>query len=141
MEERLGRHGRLELDAGELADPLERVGHLTALGLELRLVGEVLEAAAAAGRIVGARSLHAGSARVDDLERRRLGVGALHVRDAGLDRVARKAPPDEDDEAVQAPDAVATVGERVDLELELLVFPNGRRDALTLPGLERILVS
>ncbi len=55
----------------------------------------------------------------------RLGVTALHLRHAGAHRVAGQAPPDEDDEAVEARDAVPPVGEGVDRELELLVSLDG----------------
>jgi len=47
----------------------------------------------------------------DDLGRDRLGVPALHLRDARLHRVTRKAATHEDDEAVQARDTVPAEGE------------------------------
>ena len=64
----------------------------------------------------------------------RLGVAALHLRDARAHRVARQAAPDEDDEAVEARDAVPAEGERVDRELELLVSLNGGGHARRLAG-------
>ncbi len=88
---------------------------------DLRLVGEVLEAAAAAGRVVGARRLDAQRAGLEHVDRERLGEAALHLGHARADPVARQAAAHEDDESVQARDAVAAVGERVDPELELLV--------------------
>ena len=55
---------------------------------------------------------------------------SLHLRHASPHDVARQPAADEDDEAVQPRDAVAAVGERFDLEVELLVLPNrrGHRD-------------
>ena len=88
---------------------------------ELRLVGEILEAAAAAGRVVRARRLDPLRARLEHLGRDRLGVAALHLRHARAHGVARQPGAHEDDEAVEARDAVPAEGERVDLELELLV--------------------
>ena len=60
-----------------------------------------------------------------DLQRQRLGVVPLHFRHARAHRVAREAAADEDDEPVEARDAVPAVGERVDRELELLVPLDG----------------
>ena len=94
---------------------------------ELRLVGEILEAATAARRIVRARSLDARRAGREHLGRDRLGMTALHFRDAGAHGVTGKPGAHEDDEAVQARDTVPAEGERVDLELELLVACDGRR--------------
>ena len=91
----------------------------------LRVVGEVLETAAAAGREVLARRLDALRPGVDDLDRLGLGVAALHLRHARANRVARQPAPHEDDEAAEPCDAgtgrpALAVGERVDLELDLL---------------------
>jgi hypothetical protein len=99
------------------------------LGLELNAVSEVLEAAAAAGRVVRAGRVDAARARLDDLYRERLRMAALDLRHSRPDGVARQAPADEDDEAVEPRDAVAAVGERVDVELELLVLRNRRGHA------------
>ena len=98
----------------------ERVADLRLLGLELVLVGVILEPAAAAGAEVRARRFDPVRAGRQHLERGRLGEPALDLRDLRAHRVARQAAPHEDDEAVQARDAVAAVGERVDVELELL---------------------
>jgi hypothetical protein len=122
VEDGRGRHDRLELEALEPPDAGQGVGDLSLLRSGLRLVGEVLEPAAAAGRVMGARSLDARRAGLDDLERGGLGVIPLHLRDAGAHGVAWKPAPDEDDEAVQPRDAVPAVGERVDLEVELLIL-------------------
>jgi hypothetical protein len=78
---------------------------------------------------VAARRLDARSAGVDDLERNRFRVTPLHLRDARANRVARKTVADEDDEAVQPSDPVAPIGERVDVELELLVLCDRRGHA------------
>ena len=76
--------------------------------------------ATAAGRVVRARRLDALRRPVEHLGHERLGEAALHLRHASAHTIARKPAPDEDDEPVQACDAVAAVGERVDAELELL---------------------
>ena len=73
-----------------------------------------------------ARRLDALRRRVEHLGRERLGEAALHLRHARAHAIARQPAPDEDDEAVQARDAVAAVGERVDLELDLLVHLHRR---------------
>ena len=126
VERRGGGEDRLERGVGETADPDECVAHLRFLRGDLDGVVEILEAAAAAGRVVGARGLDALGRRLQHLRRERLGEAALHLRHASADAVAGEPAPDEDDEAVQAGDAVAAVGEGVDLELDLLVQLDGR---------------
>ena len=121
-----------ELDVREPADAHERVADLAGLRRELRLVGEVLEAAAAAGRVMGARSLDALGARLDDFDCERLGMAALDLRDPCPHRVARQAAANEDDEAVQPRDAVAAVRERVDPDVDLLVDLHRRGHGLSL---------
>ena len=125
-EPRLGRQDRLERWLGDPTDPPERVAHLLLLRLELCVVGKVLEAAAAASRVVRAGGLDAFRARLDDLDGKRLRVTALDLRNACTHRVAGQPAPDEDDESIQPRDAVATESERVDVELELLVLDDGR---------------
>jgi hypothetical protein len=49
VEDRFGRHRRLELEVRQAADPREGVSDLLRLRLQLRFVREILEAAAAAG--------------------------------------------------------------------------------------------
>ena len=137
VEDRPRRHGGLELEVGEPADPPQGVRHLLRLGIELRLVGEILEAAAAASRVVGAGSLDARGALLDDLDRHRLGVAPLHLGDAGAHEVARERAVDEDDEAVQARDATPAVRERVDPELDLLSFLTGAPPGVA-PGVDRL---
>ena len=51
----------------------------------------------------------------NDLGRERLRVGALHLRDARAHAVAGQAAAHEDDEPVEPRDAVAAVGERLDV--------------------------
>jgi len=79
---------------------------------------------------VGARRLDPLLARREDLGRERLGVTALHLRHPRAHRVARQAVAHEDDEAVEARDAVPPEGERVDRELELLVSLDGGGHAM-----------
>ena len=100
----------------------ERIPDLRLLRLQLRLVGEVLQAAAAARAEVVARRLHARRARLEQLHRVRLRVVALHLRDACANGVPRQPAADEDDEAVQPRDAVAAECQRVDREDELLAL-------------------
>jgi hypothetical protein len=88
---------------------------------ELRLVSKILEAASTARGEMSARRLHAPGPRLDHLDGDRLGMAALHLRDAGTHRVAREPGPHEHHEPVEPRDPVPAVGERVDPELELLV--------------------
>src|SRR5581483_12238223 len=103
----VGGDDRLERRLRDPADAAERVVHLRRLRLDLRRVGEALEAAAAAGGIVGAGRVDAIRPGREHVGRERLGVAALHLRHAGADAVARQAAADEDDEAVGARDAVS----------------------------------
>ena len=57
----------------------------------------------------------------EHLGRDRLGVPALHLGDACTDDIPGKPGAHEHDEAVDAPDPVPAEGERVDVELDLLV--------------------
>ncbi len=109
----------------EATEADECIPHLGLLLRDLFLVGEILEAAAAAGRVVGARGVDAERAAGDDLLGDRLGEPPLHLRHSGTDRVARQPAPDEDDEAVEAGDAVAAERQRVDAKLDLFPDPNG----------------
>ena len=122
---RLAGKDRLERRLGDAREPLQRVAHLEVLLLELRLVGEILEAAAAAGGKVGARRVDPLRPRPQDLGRERLGVAALDLRDPRAHTVARQAAPHEHDVAVESRDSVAAERERVDLELELVAFGDG----------------
>ena len=126
MEDRLGGDDLLERRLRDPADAHERVANLVGLRLELRLVPEILETAAAAGRVVLARRVDTQRARIEDLDRERLRMPPLHLRHAGPNAVAGKPAADEDDEAVQPRDAVAAEGERLDGELQLLVTRDRR---------------
>jgi len=123
---RLAREDRLERRLGDAGEPLQGVANLHLLLRELRLVGEILEPAAAAGGEVGARRVHPLGPRLQHLGRERLGVVALDLRDARPDAIARQAAAHEDDEAVEPRDTVATERERLDVELELVALGDGR---------------
>src|SRR5829696_1890005 len=56
-------------------------------------------------------------------------MAAFHFGHTRPDAIARQPTPHEHDEAVQPRDAVAAVGERLDVELELLILGDGRRHA------------
>ena len=94
---------RLERRLGDAPEPHERVTHLGRLLRELHVVGEVLEAAAAAGGEVVARRLDAVGARLHDLHGRRLRMAAADLRHAGAHDVAGQAAAHEEDEAVSRP--------------------------------------
>ena len=115
------REDRLERRLGDPGDPREGIPHLGLLRGDLALVREILETAAAARRVVGARRLDALGRGLEHLRGQRLGEAALHLRHTRTHTVAGQAAADEHDEAVQARDTVAAVGERVDLKLELVV--------------------
>ena len=125
VEDRLGRDDLLERRLLDRAEAAQRVLHLALLLLELHLVREILEAAAAAGGVVRARRLDALRAGREDVDRKCLRVVPLHLRDAGADPVSRKPAPHEDDVAVQACDAVPAVSEGLDVELDDVVTPDG----------------
>ncbi len=133
-EQLLGGDDRLEHRLGDAGDASQRVLDPGLLGRELGVVGEVLEAAAAAGRVVGARSLDALRPGLEHLGRDRLGVTPLHLGHARPDPVARKAGAHEDDEPVEPRDPVAAECERVDPELELLVALHRRSHHVSLDG-------
>jgi len=61
MEEGFGRNRGFRLEVRELADPLQRVDYLARLRVELRLVGQVLETAAATLGKVGAGRVDTGA--------------------------------------------------------------------------------
>src|SRR5439155_25160291 len=110
----------------------QRILDLALLLLELRLVREVLEAAAAAGGVVRARRLDALRAGRENVDRERLGVVALHLGDTRAHAVSRQAAPDEDDVPVQPCDAVAAERERLDVELDERVTLDGSGRGLRL---------
>ena len=105
-----------------MADAPQRVVDLLLLDGELALVGQHLPRRAG---MVGDRRDPLG-ARLEHLERARLGVAALALRDDGADAIAGDRAGDEDDIAtapvrrsLETRDAVAAVGERLDAQLEL----------------------
>ena len=53
-------------------------------------------------------------------------MAALDLGDARPDAVAGKSSPYEDDEAVEPRDSVSSERERLDVELELVAFGDGR---------------
>ena len=124
VEDRLRRDDLLERRLVDPAEAAQRVLDLALLLLELRLVREILEAAAAAGGVVRARRLDALRARREDVDRERLRVVPLHLRHACAHAVAGKAAADEDDVAVQPRDAVPAVREGLDVELDDVVTPD-----------------
>ena len=87
-----------------------------------RLVGVVLEAAAATGAEVRAGRLDAVGLGSSISSAVASAKPRFTFVDPRADEIAGKRAADEDDEAVVPGDAVAAVGERVDLELELLTF-------------------
>src|SRR5581483_1203480 len=121
---------------GDAADALQRVAHLLVLLLQLLLVREILEAAAPAGGEVRTGRVDVVRAGVHDPGREGLGVAALDLGDPRADTVARQPAADEDDIAVDPRDAVTAVGERLDVELELLVLRHrrGHRASLATAG-------
>ena len=121
VEDRVGRDDRLQGRLVDAPDSAQSFRHLRRLRVQLRLVGEILEAAAAAGRVVLARRVDARRSGLHHLERQRLGVIPLHLRYARANDVPGQPAADEDDEAVQPRDAVAAVRERLDPEVELVV--------------------
>ncbi len=121
----LGRERRLERRVGDAAQPHEGIPHLGCLFRELHVVGEILEATAAARGEVVAGRLDAVGARLHDLHRHRLRVAAANLRHAGAHDVAGQAATHEEHEAVQPPDAVAAVRKRVDPDLDLVTGGDG----------------
>ena len=118
-EDRDGGLDRVELEAALVADALERVAHLRGLVPQLRLVGEVLPAAAAARTEVRAGGLDPVGALLQGLDRDRVAVASLDLRDASAHAVAGKGPVDEQDEVVEPRDAAPAEGQRADDELDL----------------------
>ena len=129
----LARDDVLERRLSDTRDALERVAHLRMLLRELRAVLEILKTAAAARGEMLTRSFDALLPGPHDLGGERLCVRALHLRHARANAVAGQPASHEDDEAVEAGDAVAAVRERLDVELEFLIlrYRRGHRRTLT----------
>ena len=111
-----GGHDLLERVPIQLADPAQSVIDLLLLDLELALVAEDLPGCAG---MLGERRDPLRT-RLKDLDRSRLGVGALGLRHDGEHAIARNPALDEHDVAVAAGDPGAAVGERIDRQLELI---------------------
>ncbi len=131
---RLARDDRLERRLGDAGEADERVANLRFLLRELRVVGEILEAAAAALAEVRALRVDAIRPRAEDLGRDRFRVAALDLRDARAHAVTGQPPPDKDDEAAVPRDPVTAERERLDVELELFSLCHRRRHAATVAG-------
>ena len=119
-------HDRLERRLREAADANEGVTHLALLLLDLHVVGEILEATAAADAEVPAWGFDTRRARCDEIGHDALREPALHLGDSRAHVVTGHAAPDEDDEPVMARNTAPAKGERVDSELELLPLANWR---------------
>ena len=118
----------------QATDVGQRLHDLLLLEAQLRLVAQGLPLAAAA--LVGARAVRADAQGrgVEELDDARLGEAALAARDADAHAVAGQAAAHEEDEVVDARDALAAVGEPVDADVED-VTGSGRHDGKsTRPG-------
>ena len=115
------------IDLGDVraaAEPDERIAHLSVLRVELPLVREILEAAAAADPEVPARRLDTIGARLEKRRADSLREALLHLRHARLHEVTGKSAANEHDEAVDTAHAVAAVRQRVDAHLDLVSLPH-----------------
>ena len=109
---------RLDDHVVEAADVGQGLGHLALLELELGGVVEGLPLAAAhVGGVVAAKR-RAARGGGEELEQARLGVAGPAPRDRQADEVAGQGAAHEHDEAVDAADALAAVGEGIDGEVE-----------------------
>src|SRR5262249_26291374 len=115
-----GEHVRI----GKAAQMREGFAYLIFLGRELLLVGEILEAAAAAlaRAIVRARCVDTVGARLETLDGPRLGEALAAAEHAGAHAVAGKGIVHEDDEALPVSDALAAQGEPLDGDFDLFVL-------------------
>src|SRR5262249_52626793 len=121
------RLDRLELEALEPTEPGERVAHLLLLVAQLLGIGQALPGSSRAGRAaVVAAVRHPVGRLPQDLHRRRLGVTALRSGYLSLNPVAGAGAADEDDVAVASRNALAAVGEGVDVQGEGLSTARAR---------------
>ena len=104
-----------------MADAGEVLGDLLALGVDLRRVGDVLQAAAAAARDVGARRRHAVRSRAEDLDQVGLGEAPARPGHPRPDPVAGGGVAAKDHEPLAARHRRPAEGEVADLELEDVV--------------------
>ena len=120
----LGPRGNDRVD-GRIDEPpetRERVADLRLLRLDLARVGEVLEPAAAADTEMPTRRVDPIGTGLEHGCLDRLGESTLDLRRASAHEIARETSAHEHDEAVEPPDSVASVGERVDPNLDLLTL-------------------
>src|SRR4051794_2715053 len=116
-----GRDDRLELDRFEPAEPPQRLVDLAGLLGELVLVGQRLPGSPGARlALVDTAVRDPVRAGFDQLEGARLGEASLDLRQACADTVAGQPAGDEHHVAVGARDASPALGERVDVQDELL---------------------
>ena len=113
----------------------ERVAHLGLLLRELALVGEHLPGRPRVRR----GGLHAVRAGGEQLHRVGLGEGALRLGHARPHQIAGHAAAHEHHVAVGAGHPGPTVGERVDLELELLAALESRHPSFDSMALRTVL--
>ena len=118
--------GLADVDALQVADPREVLRHLVALGREGPLVRDVLQAAAAAPRHVGARHLHPGGPGREHLLQVGLGEAAPRLADPHAGAVAGGGVAGEDHEAVVAGDAGPAEREVLDVDLQDVVAAGAR---------------
>ena len=129
-EDRARGHDRLDRRLLVAAETRQRLAHLGLLRRGLGVVGEILEAASTAHAEVPARRLDAVRAGLEQRDLRRLREPALHLRRPGAHEISRQPAANEDDEAVEAANAVPSVGERVDPDLDLLALAHRRSHQL-----------
>ena len=108
----------LEPVVGEVCDALQRVDNLLLLVLELGGVLQRLPLAPTALPCVAAARSHPARGGGEELERLGLRVRRAALDDACQHAVAGHGAADEDDELIQARDALPAVGERGDVELD-----------------------
>jgi len=101
--------------------PLQGVGYLRLLVAQLLGVVQVLPGAATAHAEVLAARGDASRARLQQLDRARLGVAALELGDPGPHPVPGQRLCNEHDQLAVTGNAASAVGEAVDHKLELLV--------------------
>ncbi len=107
-----GAHRRF----GNPGMPRQMIAQIVLFGAQLRVVLDVLPRAAAAERQKPARWLSALGARFDDAFGVREGEGATVLAYDDVDVLARYDTPDEDNLAVETPDAVWPVTEIIDVD-------------------------
>ena len=123
-----GMHGaerRMHRQVGPLADARHGIDDLLALRLELGFIIEVLQLAAAAGRVDRAGRLHAVLAGLEDVDEGAARIGLLCLGDARLDIFAGQCAHDKYREALITPHALAARAEAVDMDAVCFSFFDG----------------